>query len=91
MWVKNVFHKENEVSSIFTAAQTIGVTFVPNILQFVAHKSHFEKKDDVFLSQRIHDAIVTYVAKQWSHDQSYLGPVTISRPVTVEPRFNEPR
>ena len=77
LWMKNVFHKENEVSSIFSAAQNIGVTFVPNLLQFVAHKSHFEKKDEVFLSHRVHDAIVTYVAKQWSHDQSYLGPVTI--------------
>ncbi|XP_074606506.1 uncharacterized protein LOC141859589 [Acropora palmata] len=64
MWIKNVFHKENEVSSIFITAQTIGVTFVPNLLQFVAHKSHFGKKDDVLLSQRVHDAIVMYVAKQ---------------------------
>ena len=64
LWMKNVFHKENEVSSIFSAAQNIGVTFVPNLLQFVAHKSHFEKKDEVFLSHRVHDAIVTYVAKQ---------------------------
>ncbi|KAK2559816.1 hypothetical protein P5673_017365 [Acropora cervicornis] len=64
MWIKNVFHKENEVSSIFIIAQTIGLTFVPNLLQFVAHKSHFGKKDDVLLSQRVHDAIVMYVAKQ---------------------------
>ena len=64
MWIKNVFNKENEVSSIFTIAETIGVSFVPNLLQFVAHKSHFEKKDDVLLSQRVHDAIVIYVAKQ---------------------------
>ena len=64
MWIKNVFNKENEVSSIFTIAETIGVSFVPNLLQFVAHKSHFEKKDDVLLSRRVHDAIVIYVAKQ---------------------------
>ncbi|XP_044181877.1 uncharacterized protein LOC114965966 [Acropora millepora] len=64
MWMKNVFHKEAEVSFIFTIAETIGVTFFPNLLQFVAHKSHFEKKDKVFLSQRVHDAIVAYVAKQ---------------------------
>ncbi|XP_015750377.1 PREDICTED: uncharacterized protein LOC107330252 [Acropora digitifera] len=50
MWMKNVFHKESEVSSIFSIAQNIGVDFVPNLLQFVAHKSHFGKKDDVLLS-----------------------------------------
>ena len=64
MWIKNVFNKEKEVSSIFTIAETIGVSFVPNLLQFLAHKSHFGKKDDVLLSHRVHDAIVTYVAKQ---------------------------
>ena len=64
MWVKNVFYKENEVSSIFIIAQTIGVSFVPNLLQFVANKSHFEEKDKVFLSRRVHEAIVAYVAKQ---------------------------
>ena len=64
MWIKNVFHKEKEVSTIFTIAQTIGMSFVPSLLQFVAHKSHFEKKDDVLLSQCVHDAIVIYVAKQ---------------------------
>ena len=64
MWIKNVFHKEKEVSTIFTIAQTIGMSFVPSLLQFVAHKSHFGKKDDVLLSQCAHDAIVIYVAKQ---------------------------
>ena len=64
IWTKNVFHKEKEVSNIFAIAQTIGTYFVPNFLQFLAHKSHFGKKDDVLLSQRVHDAIVTYVAKQ---------------------------
>ena len=64
MWIKNVFHMEKEVSTIFTIAETIGMSFVPSLLQFLAHKSHFEKKDDVLLSQCVHDAIVTYVAKQ---------------------------
>ena len=64
MWIKNVFHKEKDVSNIFTIAQTIGVYFVPSLLQFVAHKSHFGKKDDVLLSHCVHNAIVTYVGKQ---------------------------
>lgn len=63
MWIKNVFHKEKEVSNIFTIAQTIGAYFVPNLLQFLAHKSHFGKQDDVLLSQCVHNAIVTYVGK----------------------------
>ena len=64
IWTKNVFHKEKEVSTIFTIAETIGMSFVPSLLQFLAHKSHFEKKDDVLLSQCVRDAIVIYVAKQ---------------------------
>ena len=64
MWIKNVFHMEEDVSTIFSIAQTTGTYFVPNLLQFLAHKSHFGKKDDVLLPQRVHDAIVTYVAKQ---------------------------
>ena len=63
MWIKNVFHKEKEVSAIFTIAQTIGMYFVPSLLQFLAHRSHFGKKDDVLLSQCVHDAIVVYVGK----------------------------
>ena len=63
MWIKNVFHKEKEVSAIFTIAQTIGMYFVPSLLQFLAHRSHFGKKDDVLLSQCVHEAIVAYVGK----------------------------
>lgn len=64
MWIKNVFHKEKEVSAIFGIAQTIGVYFVPNLLQLLAHRSHFGKKDDVLFHLRVHEAIVGYVAKQ---------------------------
>lgn len=64
MWIKNVFHKEKEVSAIFTIAQTIGMYFVPNLLQFLAHKTHFGKKDDDLFHRRVHEAIVAYVGKQ---------------------------
>jgi len=64
MWIKNVFHKEKEVSAIFTIAQTIGMYFVPNLLQFLAHKTHFGKKDDDLFHRRVHEAIVAYVRKQ---------------------------
>lgn len=63
MWIKNVFHKEKDVSSIFNAAQGIAITFVPNLFEFAAHKSHLGKKDDVVFSRRVHDAIAQYVAK----------------------------
>lgn len=69
MYIKNVFNKEKDVSAIFTIAQTIGMSFIPNLLQFLAHRSHYEKKDDVLLSQRVHNAIVTYVAKQGGNGQ----------------------
>lgn len=64
MWVKNVFHKEKEVSAIFTIAQTTGMYLVPSLLQFLAHRSHFGKKDDVLFHLCVHEAIVGYVAKQ---------------------------
>ena len=64
MWIKNVFHKEKEVSAIFTIAQTTGMYFVPNLLQFLAHRSHFGKKDDVLFKWRVHEAIISYVSKQ---------------------------
>lgn len=60
MWIKNVFHKEKDVSAIFTIAQTIGMYFVPNLLQFLAHRSHFGKKDNVLLSQCVHNAILGF-------------------------------
>lgn len=64
LWIKNVFPNEDKNSLVLTIAETIGVSYVPNLLHFLAHKSHFGKKDDVLLSQRVHDAIVTYVPKQ---------------------------
>lgn len=63
MWIKNVFHKEKEVSSIFIIAQTIATYFVPNLLQFLAHKSRFGKKDDVLLHRRVHEAMAAYIKR----------------------------
>jgi hypothetical protein len=59
MWVKNVFHKEKEVSSIFIIAQTTATYFIPNLLQFLAHRSHFIK-NDALVKQSVRKAIVEY-------------------------------
>jgi len=58
------FSQRERGVSIFTIAQTIGMYFVPNLLQFLAHKSHFGKKDDDLFHRRVHEAIVVYVGKQ---------------------------
>ena len=64
MWIKNVFHKEKEVSSIFSIAQIIAMYFVPNLLQFLVDKSRFGKKDSVHLHRVVHEAIRTFVGRQ---------------------------
>ena len=64
MWIKNVFHKEKEVSSIFTIAQTMAMYFIPGLFQFLAHKSGFGKKDNVFLKQNVCEAVVIYLKRQ---------------------------
>ena len=64
MWIKNVFHKEKDVSSIFTIAQTIAMYFIPGLFQFLAHKSGFRKKDNVFFKQNVHEAVVIYLKRQ---------------------------
>ena len=64
MWIKNVFHKEKEVSSIFTIAQTMAMYFIPGLFQFLAHKSGFGKKDNVFLKQNVYEAVVIYLKRQ---------------------------
>ena len=60
LWVKNVFHKEKDVSSIFVIIQTIAMYFVPNLLQFLADKSPFGKKSSVDLHRDVHEAIITF-------------------------------
>ena len=61
---KNVFHKEKEVSSIFTIVQTMAMYFIPGLFQFLAHKSGFGKKDNVFLKQNVYEAVVIYLKRQ---------------------------
>ena len=64
MWIKNVFHKEKDVSSIFSIAQTIAMYFVPNLFQFFVDKSRFGKKNSVHLHRDVQKAIITFVRKQ---------------------------
>ena len=61
LWIKNVFHKEKEVSSIFTIAQTIAMYFIPNLLQFLAQKSRLGKKDEFAFHRDVHDALAKFV------------------------------
>ena len=63
MWIKNVFHKEKEVSSIFSIIQGIAINFVPNLLQFLVDKSRFGKKDSGDLHRDVHEAIVAFVER----------------------------
>ena len=64
MWIKNVFHKEEEVSSIFSIAQTIAMYFVPNLFQFFVDKNRFGKKNSVHLHRDVDKAIIAFVRRQ---------------------------
>lgn len=59
LWVKNIYHKEVEVSSILTIAQSTTTYVIPNLLQFLAHKSHFNKYD-ALRKHCVSKAIVEY-------------------------------
>lgn len=62
LWIKNVFHKEKEVANIFGIAQSIAMYFVPNLLQFLAHRRRQGKKD--FLHHRVHKAVAVYIERK---------------------------
>lgn len=64
LWIKNVFHKEKDVSLIFSIIQGIAINFVPNLLQFLVDKSRFGKKHSVDLHRDVHEAIVAFVERK---------------------------
>lgn len=61
MSIKNVFHLEDEVGTIFELITIFALAFVPGLLRFLAYKSHFGKKTDVVLKKKIYFIlIITY-------------------------------
>jgi hypothetical protein len=61
MWVKNVYHMEEKVGSIFGMVQVVVVSFLPGLLQFLSYKSHFGKKTDIILKQDVYESLVKYI------------------------------
>ena len=61
LWVKNVYHLEDKVSGIVKMIDSVAVYNLPNILQFISHKSNFGKKTDVVLKQEVYRALVKYL------------------------------
>lgn len=61
LWVKNVYHLEDKVSNIVKMIDAVAVYNLPNILQFISHKSNFGKKTDVVLKQEVYRALVKYL------------------------------
>lgn len=60
LWVKNVYHKEQEVSKIFDLIGSVAVYNIPNVLQFVSYKSNFGKTTNGVLKQQVYDSLVVY-------------------------------
>ena len=63
MSIKNVFHLEDEVDTIFELIGIFAITFVPGLLRFLAYKSHFGKKSDVLLKKKIYFKLVEYISQ----------------------------
>ena len=61
LWVKNVYHMEENVSKIFGLIGTVAVYNVPNVLQFVSYKGSFGKTAGGVLKQQIYDSLVVYL------------------------------
>ena len=66
MWVKNVYHMEEKVGSIFNMVKSVAVSFLPGALQFISYKSHFGKKTDVVLKQDVYESLVKYISQNGS-------------------------
>ena len=62
MWVKNVYHLEAEVDTIFSLVSIVAVAFVPGVLRVLAYKSYFGKKAEQALKQNVYLALVEYFA-----------------------------
>lgn len=62
-WVKNVYHLEDKVEGIFQMVTTVAVYFLPSMLQFISHKSHFGKKSDIILRQEIYESLSVYLGE----------------------------
>jgi hypothetical protein len=55
-------HQENEVSALVSMMQTVTMSFIPNLFQYLVERSHFSKED--FARHRnVEEAIITFVRK----------------------------
>ncbi len=60
MWVKNVFHLEDQVETIFSLVNVAAIAFVPSLLKFLAYKSYFGQEMDIVLNQKVYFALIDY-------------------------------
>ena len=64
MWVKNVYHQENEVSDIFSLAGDVGIYFVPTALQFLSYRRQMGSKAEVHQKLEVADTVVDFIKEQ---------------------------
>ena len=62
MWVKNVYHLEAEVDTIFSLVSIVAVAFVPSVLRLFAYKSYFGRKTEHTLRQSVYFALIEFFA-----------------------------
>lgn len=62
IWVKNVYHLEAEVDTIFSLVSIVAIAFVPGVLRVFAYKSYFGGKPEQALKQKVYLALIEYFA-----------------------------
>ncbi len=63
MWVKNVFHLEEHMETIFVLVNTVAVAFVPSLFKFMAYKSYFGQTAGIVLHQNVYFVLYDYIMK----------------------------
>ena len=63
VWVKNVYHMEEKVGTIFSLVKSVAVSFLPSALQFISYRSRFGIKTDVVLRHGVYESLVEYLCQ----------------------------
>lgn len=61
LWVKNVYHLEQNMSDLSSLVDSLAVFFIPGLLQLLADKGKFGKRPEEVLAREVHYAIVDYI------------------------------
>lgn len=61
LWVKNVYHLEAKMDTIFNLISVVAVALVPSLLQFLSYKNYSGRRNE--LKQNIYCTLIKYFAQ----------------------------